>query len=124
MIGGRSTPLTNLSDLISEKAVYERYGEIFAQHELREARNAGLLAHYHLRKGIFYTEGQLLAYIERRRQEPCENKLLVPEKDDPRASGNSKTSGSGASKKAALTIIDSGTQEMDELIARALGPRT
>jgi hypothetical protein len=116
--------LTSLAALMSEKEVYDKYPHIFADKELREARQRGELEFFALRKGVFYTEDQLLAYLNQRRQKPCANRpLLVQESDNPPASGNSKTNGSGA-KPVRLITTDAGTQETDGLIARALERQT
>lgn len=56
-----SKPL--LDDLISEAQAYERYGHLLAGKELREARQAGKLPHYPLRKGAFYLPTDLEKYI-------------------------------------------------------------
>jgi hypothetical protein len=119
--------LSSLSDLISEKDVYEKYRHIFADRELLEARKAGELEFYKLRMGIHYTESQLIAYLEKRKQKPCQNRPLAePESESSNEPGSSKTSGSG--KRPALrTITATGTREKeldDELVARALERQT
>lgn len=116
--------LQTLSDLMSEDEVYKEYRHIFADKELREARQAGELEYYKLRKGIFYTEEQLLAYLEQRKQQPCQRKPLnLVESGSNPESGNTKTNGS-AKKTARLTTIDTSTPEMNELVAKALERRT
>lgn len=118
--------LAKLEDLISEKEVYERY-KLFADRELLEARQSGELEFYKLRKGIYYTEAQLIAYLEKRKQQPWQNRPLAePASESSNGSGNSKTSGS-AKKPALRTITGAGTQapELDgELVARALEHQT
>ena len=118
------TDLASLSDLISEKEVYERY-KLFADRELLEARQSGELEFYRLRKGIYYTESQLIAYLEKRKQRPCQNQPLQ-ESESNNGSGNSRTSGLGG-KPALRTITGTGTPEQEpdgELIARALERQT
>lgn len=114
--------LSSLTDLISEKDVYERY-KLFADRELLEARQSGELEFYKLRKGVYYTEAQLIDYLEKRKQRPCQNRPLV-ENESSSASGNSKTNGS-VKKPALRTITATGTPEPEgELVARALERQT
>jgi hypothetical protein len=114
----------SLGDLLSEAEVYKRYKHIFVDGELRDARKHGEIDFFWLRKGIFYTEAQLTAYLQKRLKRPCENLALVNlESDNPPAPGNSKPSGSDA-KRARLISIDTSTEEMDALVARALEPKT
>lgn len=119
--------LQRVSDLMSEKEVYEKFPNIFADKELREARQAGQIEYYNLRKGPHYSEDQLIGYLETRRKKPCQNRPLVLEASDNKAdSGSSVTNGSDK-RRVRLITTDIGTnpattqtESEDELIARAL----
>lgn len=116
--------LKSLDDLISEREVYQRYGHLFVIDELRQARQSRQLECFELRKGIFYTQAQLLFYLETRRRKQCQNRPLLDLENEPRhASGNSRTNGS-ARKPVRLISTDTSTQETEELVAKALERRT
>lgn len=115
--------LNSLDDLISEREVYQRYGHLFVTDELRQARQEGVLECFDLRKGIFYTQPQLLSYLEKRRRVQCRNRPLLEPTDHQSASGNSRTSGS-ARRRVQLVSTDTSTRENDALVARALEQRT
>ena len=53
-----------LSALLHEQEVMERYGRLFADRELRQARKNREIAWYDLRKGPFYTRDQLMDYLK------------------------------------------------------------
>ncbi len=116
--------LNSIDELISEKDVYERFPKVFADKELREARQSGQIEYYLLRMGPHYSEKQLIAYVVKRLRKPCQNRPLAPEETEP---GNSESNGS-ARKRPHLTSIATGTPrqtvEDDALIARALERRT
>lgn len=88
--------LASLGDLMSEREVYEKYGHIFVDAELRQARQGGKIDFYDLRKGIFYTERQLLAYLDTHRRSPAESRPLF------------------------VRAPDAPSDETDKLVARAL----
>jgi hypothetical protein len=85
--------MNSLSDLIHEDTVYERFPGVFATRELREARQAGLIQWYDLRKGPHYTEAQLMAYIQTKERKGCDNGKLDPERESPPVSGRSENTG-------------------------------
>ena len=120
----RDMSLDSLDDLISEREVYQRYGHLFVTDELRQARQSRQLECFELRKGIFYTQAQLLSYLETRRRKQCQNRpLLEPQSDPQNASGSSRTNGS-ARKPVHLISTDTSTRETDALVAKALEQRT
>jgi len=114
-----------LDDLISEIEVYERYRNIFAAGELREARQRSEIEYYALRKGVHYTEEQLVEYLNKRVKRPWQNAPLraVPESGNPPGSSSFETNGSGE-RPAPQTSFAIGTTETDTLVARALEPPT
>lgn len=121
--------LKTITDLMSETEVYKRFPNIFADKELREARQAGDIEWYNLRKGPHYSEDQLIAYLNKRLRKPCQNRPLAPEnpqQPETHAPGSSKTSGSGKRRGRPISIV-TGMPPMendDVLIARALEQTT
>jgi hypothetical protein len=120
-----SNALQTLSDLMSESEVYEKYPHIFADKELREARQTGELEFYKLRKGIFYREDQLIAYLEQRKQRPCPSRPLFNSEIQSAESGSTSNTGL-AGRPDLRTITGTGISQRsqesaeDELIERAL----
>lgn len=115
----------SLDDLMHEKDVEQKYGKILADRELREARQAGLIGWYDLRKGPHYTTKQVMDYLALREKKPCKtepdvNKPLVPEPVKPSASSSSAATGSGRSPAAAPSPIIGMTRALEERAARAL----
>ena len=110
-----------LDDLISEAEVNEKYKNIFAAGELREARQRSEIEYYALRKGVHYTEDQLIQYLNKRVKRPWQNAPLraVPESGNPPVYSSSGTSGSGE-KPGPQIFSDIGTTETDTLVGRAL----
>ena len=115
--------LSRLSDLISEQEVYEKYGHLFVANELREARQLGQLRFFPMRKGIFYTEGQLIEYIGKRERCRSENKPLR-EPESQKGSGNTGINGSNATPRAPISIVAGMTPELEGTVAEALEPQT
>jgi hypothetical protein len=107
-----------LEEMMSEREVYERYGHLFVDKELREARAAGEIEFFHLRKGIFYTPSQLREYLAKKRVGPCRlsEKPPAPESANSNDFSRSETSGSSR-KKADLRIIEPGTAESEKEFA-------
>ena len=56
--------MTTLDDLLNENEVMDRYGHLFADRELRQARKNQKIEWYDLRKGPFYTRDQLMDYLK------------------------------------------------------------
>lgn len=112
--------LRTIAELMSERDVYDRFPKVFADKELREARQNGEIEYYMLRMGPYYSEKQLIAYLEKRLRKPCQSRPLAPETPE---LGSSVNNGS-ARKRAHLTSIATGmsqaTASEDALIARAL----
>jgi hypothetical protein len=71
--------LRTIAELMSERDVYDRFPKVFADKELREARQNGEIEYYLLRMGPYYSEKQLIAYLEKRLRKPCQNRPLAPE---------------------------------------------
>jgi hypothetical protein len=71
--------LKTIAELMSETEVYKRFPSIFADKELREARQAGLIEWYNLRKGPHYSENQLIAYVQTKLRKLGQNRPLWPE---------------------------------------------
>lgn len=115
--------LKTIADLMSETEVYKRFPSIFADKELREARQTGDIEWYNLRKGPHYSEDQLIAYLNKRLRKPCQNRPLAPESLEAPEHGSSATNGS-ARKRVRLISTDTGMsppmESDDALIARAL----
>lgn len=87
-------------DLMNEDEVYTRYPKKFADRELREARQKGLIDFYDLRKGPHYSEEQLAAYLETQlKSKQCQNELLndnSPNGQPGRPNASSKSEGIGS----------------------------
>jgi hypothetical protein len=100
---------TRPSDLMHEDQVYEKYPGLFAERELREARKAGRIRWYDLRKGPHYTEVQLMQYLDSQERALWqENQKLDPARESPVASSNTKASGFGGTR-ATASISSIGT---------------
>jgi hypothetical protein len=110
-----------LADLLSEKDVMDRFGHLLTERELREARQAGTIGYYDLRKGIFYTPQQVMGYLARSEKTPCRNAKLDPERDAPLASFKSETTGSGKRPAASISSITGMTPKLEERAAEQLG---
>ena len=93
-----SDNLVDLPELLHEDAVYERFGNLFADRELREARKGGKIGFYQTRKGPFYSKVQLSDYLKSMERTPCENRQLEPERNNApkeRPNGFSKSETTG-----------------------------
>jgi hypothetical protein len=55
----------DLEDMMHEDEVYERHGRLLVPGELQEARAAGLIDFFNLRKGPHYTPAQIIAYLSK-----------------------------------------------------------
>jgi hypothetical protein len=108
----------SLDELLHETKVYERWGHLLVDKELRQARQAKIIEWFDLRSGPHYTEAQVLEYLSKRIIKPCESKAL--EHENSNASSNSGNNGSAKSKKAALSIVTGMTPENEKLAAAAL----
>ena len=111
-----------LEELMSEEMVYKRYGHLFVHKELREARQAGEIDFYDLRKGIFYTPRQLRDYLAQKKAGPCplERPEAPEESANKDASSNSTTSGSRRKRGAHLTTVPGYAERPDESVGEAL----
>jgi hypothetical protein len=113
-----------LEDLLSEKEVYEKYGRLLADRELREARQRGLISWFDLRKGPHYTADQIMAYFKRRERQICEQESLTRAPESGSASSRSATIG-WAMRPGATTSSTTGmTPELEERAARLLESET
>jgi hypothetical protein len=115
---------SNVDDLLSEKEVYDRYGKLLADRELREARQNQEIEWFDLRKGPHYTKKDLMAYLERRKIGTWQNDKIDPAKESP--TGSSKSAASGSAKRPAATIssITGMTRQLEERAARQLDAET
>jgi hypothetical protein len=112
-------------DLMHEDEVYEKYPRLFADRELREARKAGVIRWYDLRKGPHYTDAQIMEYLSRQERSPCPpNERLDPARDNPTASSRSAHSGSGGRRGATISSITGMTLGLEEHAARQLDSET
>lgn len=129
-----NTEVEDLTALIHETEVLKRYKDLFADRELREARHAGKIEFYDLRKGPHYTLEQLWAYLDSRKVKSCANELLPPErsedppsvpaKEQPNGSSRLTPSGSGARTGATISSITGMTKPLEERAARQLENET
>lgn len=116
-------------DLMHEKEVYKdpSLGKLFADRELLDARNAGEIEWYDLRKGPHYSKRQLAEYLAMKRKQCQKNEPLdLPEVDKPAASekksasSKSATSGSGTRQAATPSTVIGMTKSLEEHAARLL----
>lgn len=83
------------ADLMHEDEVYQKYTGLFADRELREARKAGRIRWYDLRKGPHYSDAQIMEYLIKQERPICpKNAKLDPTRGSPAESSNTKASGS------------------------------
>lgn len=115
--------MMRLDELMSEAEVYEKWPRLFVDKELRNARQARLIEWFNMRSGIYYTEAQLVAYLERKLQKSCEQSEAL-DVENKTASSKSGTNGSDKNKKPGLSIVTGMTKDESALVARALEQRT
>jgi len=108
----------NYEDLIAEKDVYERYGDKLVHHELLDARKDGLIDFVKMRKGIYYTQEQLRAYISRQVVSQCPKVNDAPAKN----SNSANTGLVGKPAESTSTVIGM-TPELEKLAAGRLRRR-
>jgi hypothetical protein len=108
------------SDLISEDVVMERYGNLFGKRELKQARNDGLIGYFELKTGIFYTDADLMAYLQRNRRECQKNARLDSDRETPDARMSSGIIGSTESQETRSGTTTGTTRNPVELAARRL----
>lgn len=92
-----------LDELLNEREVYELYGKLLADKELREARQNGIISWYDLRKGPHYTRDQVLQYLKLKERSACQNQplnLARAESGKQRESSNLVTIGSPRNQTA------------------------
>lgn len=111
-------------DLLREDQVYERYGHLLAERELREARKAGHIEWYDLRKGPHYTIQQVMRYLDRQKQPLCDNQRLDPAREPPSVSSKSESTGSAEKKASRPYIVTGMTQRLEERAASLLEQET
>jgi hypothetical protein len=111
---------TGPEDLMHENEVYEKYPNLFADRELREARQQGLIGWYDTRKGPQYTKAQLMGYLHTKERAPCRNEKLNEARESPRASSKSATTGSSTKRTATITPIAGMTPALEKSAAELL----
>src|SRR5262245_58367226 len=120
----RQGDTANPGDLIHENDVYDRFPGLFADRELREARQAGQIRWFDLRKGPHFTEVQLMEYLATKERMPCRNEKLDEAKGSPRVSSKSGTTGSSTRKTATITPIAGMTPALERSAAELLDKQT
>lgn len=122
--------LPDLPDaLMHEDLVMERYGHLFADRELREARKARTIEWHDLRKGPHYTREQLSDYLRSKVKKKCGTNSPLdanrpPDSEAPAkhpASSNSAATGSDTKKIPNLSTVTGMTTQLEELAAELLG---
>lgn len=115
--------MTMPEDLMHEDEVYKKYGHLFAERELREARKQRLIGWFDLRKGPHYTAEQVMEYLRTREQKPCRKAQPLV---DPAAGGKTRGSsrsesiGSGERADRSSSSIIGMTPRLEELAAERL----
>jgi len=112
-------------DLIAEKEVYDRYGDKLVKNELLDARKAGLIEFVRMRRGIFYTEEQLSAYISSQVVEQCPRASNDDQKPapPPKKSSDSENTGSAGKKDGSGCTVTGMTPELEKRAAERLSQR-
>lgn len=110
----RPSAMTVLDELMTESEVYQRWSRLLADKELRQARQAGQIGFYPLRKGIFYHPTQVVEYLERRRTDPCASD------DDPGKSLSLEGDGSNENQDPPTGTSTGMTPEQERSVAEAL----
>jgi len=115
--------MTMPDDLMHEDEVYQKYGRLLADRELREARKNGLIGWFDLRKGPHYTAEQVMEYLRTREKKPCQQArpLVEPVPNGKRSASSSSTNiGSGERKAPTSSSIIGMTPRLEELAAERL----
>ena len=114
-----------LSDLIKEPDVYKRFPGVFSEDELRLARTRDLIAFYPLGRSFYYTEADLVAYVQSKKVDPAckeRNAPLSPDKEMP--SSSSETTGSTASRAEPTSTVIGMTPALEKRAAKLLSSLT
>lgn len=101
-----------LDDLISEQEVMSRWGHLFGTRELPNARRDGLIRSWKIKRGHFYTEESLRAYIANKEVAPCQ--------PEPTENSNSEDTGSTRSRTEETGIDTGMTPELEKAAAALL----
>lgn len=114
--------MVRLADLILESDVYDRFPGLFVTDELRMARQRGEVAFYPRGRAIYYTEGDLVAYVQSKKVVPqCrDNKPLDESRPVPRELTSTPASGLVASVIAMSGRTTGTMKPLDERAARQL----
>lgn len=85
-LGCQKNTMNSLADLILESDVYRRFDGLFTSDELRQARVNREIAYYPRGRAFYYTEVDLVAYVQSKRVEATRqaNKALDPSREIPR----------------------------------------
>ena len=106
--------------LMSEAEVYERYGKVLVNRELRLARQRGQIGYYDLRAGPHYSVAQVMQYLASMERKPCPtNSPLNDNADVEELTDSSSLADSGlAASKGAQKSSGTGTNQPRRLDAR------
>jgi hypothetical protein len=112
-------------DLMHEDEVYKKYPKLFADRELREARKAGLIRWYDLRKGPHYSDAQIMEYLDSQERTLCRlNAKLDQAKESPIVSSRSAPTGLAERRAATTSSIIGMTPLLEERAAKRLESET
>lgn len=119
-------------DMMHEREVMEKYGRLFAERELAEARREGTIEWHDLRKGPHYTNDQLMAYLQSKvkplcqHNAPLDDKRQLPDAASGKAKGSSKSVPSGSDMRPAPTTssVIGMTRKLEERAAAQLDCET
>lgn len=110
-----------LAELIKESEVYARFPGLFADRELRQARHNGRIQFYRLRTGVFYTEEQLVDYIEQYRVDACtDGDPLYSEPENKAVENGSRSEANGSGKRTASGTAIGMTPQQGAAVANLL----
>lgn len=120
--------LSDISQLITEEEVFEKYGHLLAKEDLIAARKTGQIGFYKSGRKILYLMEQLVAYFETKRRDPCLNPSLDDQSDteaesERKADSTSTKTNGSARSRAARHISGTGTTEMHRDLEESVAAR-
>ncbi len=116
----------------SENDVYDIYGKMLKEKELRRARQLRLIEYVPSGRDFFYKKAWVEEYLESKKVPKCaqtQNTLRAALPEEAEESGKSgaysNSRSNGSSKKATgLTLVRGMTPNLAERVAEALAPQT